>query len=278
MTHIHDKNYPGLQYLIADNIHSPDVAAIFSTRNGGVSGQTFETEHLRSLNLGFNSEGETYEHTAENYKIVASSQGFSVADVIGLQQRHTDIVIAIDEEKLLEDTVFYRINEEADALVTNVKGVLLSISIADCVPILLYDDKHKAIGAAHAGWRGTFSQIGAKTVRKMVELYGADPADIQVAIGPAVGLCCYEVGYDFYYQFIEAYGEKIDAFFSAQLGKVPHCDLKAMNKSFLMEAGVPSSNIEVSELCTRCNPELFYSHRRSGNKRGSMAAFIGMRK
>ena len=271
-----DQNFPALQYLAADNIHSSEVTAIFATRNGGVSGQTPETEHLRSLNLNFYSDGENAEDAAENYRIIASSQGFGVEDVIGVQQYHTDTIITVDEKTVLENRTFYCLDEKADALVTNVKGVLLSVRTADCVPILLYDGRNGAVGAVHAGWRGTFEQIATKTIKRMTERYGTNAADIQAAIGPAIGACCYEVGMDFYEQFHKQYGEDINDFFTVTLRNA-YCDLKAMNIAFLMEAGVPESNIDVSELCTMCNPELFFSHRRSDTKRGAMAAFIGMK-
>ena len=234
-----------------------------------------ETEHLRSLNLQFNK-ADCRDNVAENYRIIASSQGFRAEDVICVRQEHTDRIIAVDRA-LAEDRPPFILDETADALVTNINGVLLSVRTADCVPILLYDGAVRAIGAAHSGWRGTFMQIAAKTTRRMADLYGANPADVRASIGPAIGVCCYEVDFGFYEQFRKEYGASIEAFFQIRPGKKPFCDLSAMNKSFLIEAGVPEKNICVSELCTMCNPKLFYSHRRSGFHRGTMAAFIGMR-
>ena len=276
MTLINDKDRPTLQYLTADNIHSPKVTAIFATRNGGVSGQAPGTEHLSSLNFKFDSEGENSESVAENYRIIAASQGFCAENFFCLRQAHTDRIIIVDDKKLSEKRTRYCLNGEADALITNIKGILLAVRTADCVPILLYDSMNGAVGAVHAGWRGTFAQIGAKTVRRMTEIYGTNPADIQAAIGPAIGSCCYEVDVGFYQQFHKEYGDEINKFFILKSGSKPLCDLKTMNKSFLIESGLSANNIEVSELCTMCNPELFFSHRRSGSKRGTMASFIGM--
>lgn len=275
MTLTNDMTFPQLQYLTADNINSPEVSAIFTTRNGGISGKTPETEHFRSLNLQFNSERDTYLNVAENYRIVASSQGFKAEDVMSLWQKHTDKIIVVDK-KIAESRPHYKIGE-ADALITNIKGVLLSIRISDCVPILLYDSVNGAIGAIHAGWKGTLLQIGKKTLQSMSKLYGTDPIYIHAAIGAAIGVCCYEVGLDLYGQFRNEYGEAIDKFFEFKKGTKPYFNLSALNKSFLIEAGIPEQNIDMSEMCTMCNPELFYSHRRSGEKRGSMAAFIGMK-
>ena len=291
-----NKDFPQLKLFAADNICSNEVAAVFTTRNGGVSGELPETAYLKSMNLQLTPGEDTYNNLAENYKIIASSLGFAAEDVVGLHQEHTDRIIIADKETCGLFTATNKKNfeppsavhcplitdrcalgEGADALVTNIRGLLLSVRTADCVPVLLYDAKNGAIGAVHAGWRGTFLQIAAKTIRRMTALYSTSPADVKAAIGPAIGACCYEVGEDLHEKFRKEHGKSIDVFFRIKKGKKPHCDLSAMNKSFLIEAGIPENGIDMSELCTMCNPDLFFSHRRSGLKRGSMAAFIGMR-
>jgi len=219
----------------------------------------------------YGTEDEDSGNTAENYEIILSSLGYHIDDLYRLQQQHTDTIITVDSHNHNDQKT-----EIGDALVTNEKNKLLSIRTADCVPILLYDARTEAIGAIHAGWRGTLSQIVYKTVQRMKDLYGTNPTDIQAAIGPAIGLCCYEVDEDFYERFYTEFGKKINAYFTKP-GEKPHCDIITMNLSFLQDAGVQLSNIDISGQCTKCNPELFYSHRRSGNKRGSMAAFIGMK-
>ena len=307
MTLVSDNVFPLLRYFAADNICSAEVAALFSTRNGGVSGLAPGEEHYKSLNFQFFLEGDGDGNVAENYRIIASSQGFRAEDVVSLHQKHTDRIIAVDEpmaaahglsaaeasnnqnpsptdrSPLTTDRLrtgaasIQCLNEEADALVTDLKGILLSVRTADCVPVLLYDGVKKAVAAVHSGWRGTYQQIGIKTVKRMTKLYGTDPADIKAAIGPAIGGCCYEVDMDFHERFRSEFGNAIDKFFSNGSGGKPYCNLSAMNKSFLIAAGIPEQSIDISGLCTMCNPGLFYSHRRSGFKRGSMAAFIGMR-
>lgn len=283
MTLINDASFPGLQYITADNIHSPKVSAIFSTRNGGVSGQTPETEYLRSMNLSlrFSPDEEDYGNAEQNYRIIMSSQGFDFKNLVTLRQRHTSNIVVVDENVIEFNRSnpfgFNRISETADALITNIKGLLLSVRTADCVPILLYDSKNQAIGAIHAGWRGTLASIGPATVKRMVEVYGSDPKDIKAAIGPAIGQCCFEVGFDVYENFITEHGEGISKFFTIKPEGKPHGDVKSMNKAFLIEAGIPEKNIEVSDLCTKCNPDLFYSARYSGIKFGSLAGFIGLK-
>lgn len=250
MTLVNDANFPGLQYITADNIHSPEVSAIFSTKN-----------------------------TGENYRIVMASRGGDFKGPVTSEQKHTDNIVVVDEaaaEKSQRSGSF-RLREIADALVTDIKGLLLSVRTADCVPVLLYDSKNRSVGAVHAGWRGTLAGIVPKTVRRMTDVYGSDPKYIKAAIGPAIGLCCFEVGFEVREKFAVEYGESIDRFFTAKPGEKPYGDIKSMNREFLIEAGIPEKNIEMSDLCTKCNTDLFFSFRRSGEKCGSMASFIGLK-
>ncbi|MCL2407580.1 MAG: peptidoglycan editing factor PgeF [Defluviitaleaceae bacterium] len=283
MKFINDASFSGLQYITADNIHSPSVSAIFSTRNGGVSGGTPETEYLRSMNLSlrFSSGEEDYGNAKENYKIIISSQGFKFNNLVTLRQKHTSNIVVVDERVVEENRNnpfgFNRLSEAADAIVTNIQGLLLSVRTADCVPILLYDPKTKSIGAAHAGWRGTLAGVGRKTVECMADVYGSNPKDIKAAIGPAIGVCCFEVGFEVLDGFIKEYGDDIVKHFTTKYKSKPYCDIKLMNKAFLIEAGIFENNIDVSDLCTKCNPDLFYSARYSGEKYGSLAGFIGLK-
>jgi len=265
-----------LEYFTADNINSNDVTAVFSTRNGGVSGRVTGTEYLDSLNLQLNSPYDTLKNIIENYRIITTSLGFQASDVVAVHQIHTDNIVVVDNDAVVTSTP--HILGEADALITNIKGIALSIRSADCVPILLYDNVKKVVGAVHAGWMGTFMKSAPKAVKRMNEIYGSNPHDIRVAIGPAIGICCYEVDENFHVKFTSEYGNSINKYFRMQANGKPSCDLKAMNKAFLSEAGILEANISVSDLCTMCHSELFYSHRRSGEKRGTMAAFIGLKK
>ena len=281
MTLVNDKNFLGLQYITADNIHSPEVSAVFSTRNGGVSGKTPETEYLHSMNLSlrFSPEEEDYGNAGENYRIIMASQGFDFKNLVTLEQRHTNNVIVVDEG-LIERSQrfgFYRTRETADALVTNIRGLLLSVRTADCVPILLYDSKKQAVGAIHAGWRGTLAGIVLKTVKCMTDVYGSEPSNIKAAIGPAIGLCCFEIGFEIQENFVNKYGESIKRFFTNKPGSKPYSDIKSINRAFLIEAGILEQNIYMSDLCTKCNGDLFFSFRRSGEKFGSMSNFIGLK-
>jgi hypothetical protein len=247
---ITDTTFPNLQYITAENIHSPQVSAVFSTRNGG-----------------------------ENYKTLISCQGFEFENLVTLEQKHTANIVVVDEDAIGNrrrlDCI--NLNEAADALITNIKGLLLSVRTADCVPILLYDPYTKSVGAVHAGWRGTLAKIGPKTVKRMAGVYGTNPKDIKAAIGPAIGPCCFEVGFEVRDSFLTEHGTGIAEFFSIKLNNKPYCDIKSINKAFLTEAGIPDKNIEVSDFCTKCSPDLFYSYRYSGGRHGLMANFIGLK-
>lgn len=141
-------------------------------------------------------------------------------------------------------------------MVSDIPGVPLVILTADCLPIILADARHKVVAAVHAGWRGTFDMIAANAVAAMVGA-GANPAAIEARFGPYIGECCFEVGADLYSRFA-------DKFSLAAAPDRPSLDLGRLNKSILIESGLRPENIQTLALCTRDNPDLFYSWRRDG--------------
>ena len=144
---------------------------------------------------------------------------------------------------------------------------------ADCGTILLEDRRSGAVGACHAGWRGTAMGIAEKTARKMMEVFGSRPEDLYAALGPCIGQCCFETDRDVPDAMIQALGEEAESAIIRK-GEKYHVDLKAINRMFLLRAGIPAAQIDVSPLCTACDPEMFWSHRRHGDKRGSLGAVI----
>ena len=156
--------------------------------------------------------------------------------------------------------------EACDALITNRVGVALGVTIADCVPILLFDPVRKAIGIVHAGWRGTSQEIAVQTIEQMRKDFGVEPAHIRVFIGPSAGACCYEVGEDVAVKF----KNKIVSFKT----KRTFVDLKKENAAQFVCQGVNTKNIEVSRHCTICESGLFHSFRRDGATSGRMMAVI----
>jgi len=149
---------------------------------------------------------------------------------------------------------------EGDALITNHPGVAVSIRTADCYPILLADGRNRVVAAIHAGWRGTAAHIVEKTLDKMKTTFGTSPADVHAAIGPGIGVCCYEVGEDV-------------ARYFGYAGRT-HLDLASENRKQLEGWGVPGKNVEALGVCTFCDAERFFSYRREKEKAGRMTSFV----
>ena len=250
-----------LEYLTAENILAPHC---FTTRLGGVS-----TGVLSSLNLG-TARGDDPANVVENYRIIGSAVGFSPEDVVMARQTHSDIVLQADRRHRGAGLLTQPL-PECDALITNQPGVALFVSTADCTPILLWDPVTGAVGAAHAGWRGTAAQIGAKTAQAMVSAYGCDPTNIQAAIGPNISFCHFETDADVPEAMLSAFGEEIQPFIRAE-GQKFYLDLKAINALSLRRAGVKS--IDISTDCTVCHCNRFWSHRVTRGQRGAQGAII----
>ena len=240
----------------------------FSTRLGGVSEGEFT-----SMNMAFNR-GDNPESVTENYKRICKSAGFDFDSLTASAQDHNTFVRAVTSENKGVGIYKPRDLQSVDALVTNEKGVTLVTYYADCTPLFFVDIKQKAIGLAHAGWRGTVGRIGEKVVKKMTELYGTNPADIVAAIGPAISVCCYEVDKpcaDNFYALSDLDSSRF--VFPKDNGKYM-IDLLETNRQILVAAGVKNENITVSDVCTNCNSELLWSHRATKGKRGTMSAFM----
>ena len=240
----------------------------FSTRLGGVSEGEFT-----SMNMAFNR-GDNPESVTENYKRICKSAGFDFDSLAASAQDHNTFVRAVTSENKGVGIYKPRDLQSVDALITNEKGVTLVTYYADCTPLFFVDTKQKAIGLAHAGWRGTVGRIGEKVVNKMTELYGTNPADIVAAIGPAISVCCYEVDKpcaDNFYALSDLDSSRF--VFPKDNGKYM-IDLLETNRQILVAAGVKNENITVSDVCTNCNSELLWSHRATKGKRGTMSAFM----
>lgn len=249
-----------LEYLVADGIGVPHC---FTTRMGGVSEGAFG-----SLNLGWNR-GDTPENVVKNYHILAEEMGFSTDKLVLTRQTHSDIVRKVTAADACGfDNHNY---PECDALITNQHDCALAIFTADCTPILLWDPKTGAVGAAHAGWRGTASKIAAKTAQAMISAYGCRGEDIRAAIGPNIAQCCFETDEDVPLAMEKAYGTAVKDFIT-QKGNKYYVNLKEINAMTLREMGV--RHIDISTECTVCQCHRFWSHRVTGGVRGSQGAII----
>lgn len=221
----------------------------FSTRHGGVSTKPFNT-----LNLGGN-EDET--RNIEQNRIIALNElGLSINQLCNLHQVHGHKVNIAKTGR-----------QEGDALVSNQKGLILAVSIADCYPILFYDEQNGVIGAAHAGWRGTVEKIAAATINEMKKL-GAKTEDIQVAIGQGISQQKFEVGKEVIEQF-EAAGFPYSCWADNKI------DLIKCNAFVLKENNIPENNIWTMNRCTF--EDDFFSYRRDKGKTGRMWAVIAMK-
>ena len=276
------------EYLTSD-IFSGGMVHCFSTRRGGVS-----KGYLESLNLGVHR-GDDWNNVYENYRRLGAAVGFTPEQTVFTHQTHTDLVDRVGAADRGWG-LFREVEPERDGIYTNESGVALVCFSADCTPILLHDPVRRAVAAVHAGWRGTAKGIAARCVEAMVRDFGTDPAHLEAAIGPCIGPCCFETGPEVLAAIIAALGPEAKEFIF--LGGIrdqgsgirgdetePPCrdgtlpsvekyrlDLKGLNALWLRRAGV--HKIDVSNDCTRCQPARFWSHRLTGQARGSLAAII----
>ncbi len=260
----------GLVYHTADTLALPGLRHGFSTRAGGVSRGIFGT-----LNLGLHR-GDAEENVLANYRIFCAALDVPMERCVLSKQVHRSgvkIVLEGDAGAGLLRPQDY----EADALITNVPDLPLVIFSADCIPTLYYDPVTRCIGAAHAGWRGTALGISARTVEAMGRVYGARASDIRAAIGPGIARCCFETDGDVPAAMTAAYGAEAAPYLTQKENGKWQVDLKAINAHVLRRAGVLPEHIAVSGACTACDTALYWSHRRLGDARGSLAAVICLR-
>ena len=244
----------------------------FSTKEGGVSEGIF-----KSMNLSF-TRGDDSEKVKENYKRFFEAVGLTLNNMVMSDQIHEVDVLKIDEEKLssLGNDIEHRRFENVDGMITNLKNVPLVTFYADCVPLYIVDTKNKAIGMSHSGWRGTVKGMGIKTVEAMTSEYGTNPKDIVAVVGPSICKECYEVSKDVVDEFHKAYDSKFDVskIYDVTSKDKRQLNLWEANKQILMLAGITEENIVVSDVCTSCNHELLYSHRKTNGKRGNLVAIM----
>jgi YfiH family protein len=253
---------------------SPGLLHAFSTRQGGVSREPFAT-----LNLGM-SVGDEPAAVTENRERFFGGLGLNPDQIVRVQQVHGNGVLVVSAA-LADRPGFPRVLADegvaADALATDLPGLALTVSTADCTPILIVDPVHRAVAAVHAGWPGTAKRVAVETLLAMRRSYGTDPADCLAAIGPSIRGCCYEVD-----------GPVTEAMASA----LPHweryavstrpghwrLDLAKVNRALLEGAGLLRAQIEDLGLCTGCRNDLFFSHRTEKGKTGRMTSVIMLRR
>lgn len=225
-----------------------------TTRYGGTSWGPYA-----SLNLGLHTEDDrdtVLENRARLWRFLGTEEG----GVAGGHQVHGDLV------KRVNAPGYYN---GYDAFITNVPGIFLTVTIADCVPILIFDPVRNVIAAIHAGWRGTVADISGKTMQKMMEDYGSQPKDCVAYIGVCIDFDQFEVG--------EEVAQHFDPSLKKEVGEKFKVNLKEANRRQLTRAGIRSEAIEVSPYCTFRDSDRFFSHRKEGGITGRMLAIVGMK-
>ena len=256
----------------------------FSTRTGGSSLLNIRE---RVLNLGFTG-WDTRENVLKNRNAFQSAIGATDSPLVLLKQFHSAVALYLAAPTAEP--------HKGDASFTNSRSILLGVQTADCVPILLVDPKKRAVAAIHAGWRGTLARIAEKTIGEMRMHFGSNPADILAALGPAIGGCCYEVGTELVTEFASQFPDAEDYFDEPRTGEEPNplqwlnrmppghqpppknvrLDLRKANRAQLLAAGLRDANIFVSNMCTACHTDLFFSYRREAARSGRLLSVIGL--
>nr|WP_284700601.1 peptidoglycan editing factor PgeF [Thermoanaerobacterium sp. R66] len=253
-------------YTIPAFENTGKVKHLFSTRIGGVSGGPYS-----SLNLSL-TRYDDKESVYENFNRICHVANINYNDMVFSNQIHSDGIRIVNESDKGKNFGESDI-KNADALMTNERGIPIVTFYADCTPLYFLDPVKNVIALAHAGWRGTVKEIGPKTVKTMVTAFGSDKKDILAAVGPAIGFCCYEVGKDVADEISRLNINIDDVLLDKGDGKWM-LNLEMTNYYELINCGIKDENITISGLCTSCNIDEFYSYRRDKGITGSMAAFM----
>lgn len=247
----------------------PFVRHGFSTRLGGVSEGSFA-----SMNLSF-TRGDNPVAVRENFDRFCTAMGVQSEDVVISVQTHTanvKVVTAADRGQGITREKEYT---DIDGLITNDPNVVLCTQYADCVPLFFVDPVKRVVATSHGGWRGTAAGIAKVTVERMVSEFGCDPQDILTGIGPSIGFCCFEVDRPVYDAFCQVSVFDSTCFTDDGNGKY-HINLQEVNRLWMLRAGILPEHITVTDLCTKCHSDVFWSHRVTGDARGSLAGFISI--
>jgi polyphenol oxidase len=285
----------GVHWLPVPGWDLPWLWSGFSTRKGGLSRAYCDDDAEGELNLGFTA-ADQREAVLGNRRLLAeAATGSPETPLVTVRQFHSNLLVRATPA----DTTRQH-PRRADGLMTNDPGLLLTVMVADCIPVLVTDRKRRVVAAFHAGWRGTVKRIVETGIGRMRVEFGSRPRDLVAAIGPGIGPCCYAVGEEviseFDSQFIysrelfhEVYStdpvrNKYPMLFLTQrapghsdIGPQTHLDLVEANRRQLLDAGLRAKAIQIVGGCTSCQPEWFYSHRASQGHAGRLMAVIGIR-
>ncbi len=276
----------GIPYISFDMLDELGVPNLFTTRYISYDADTGIGE--KGLRLAV-MKTETVEEASpvcrRNRDVLAHQLGSSLSMECITDQKHTNYVHVASKDDLGIPTVgnFALHRHYVDGVVTDMPGVVLTVFGGDCPPVYIVDPVRKAIGLVHAGWRGTLGRIPEVAIANMVVRFGSDPGDMYAAIGPGICRDCYEMGDEVYDAFAEQWSKtEADMIlsrypaFNADGTEIPagkyHLDLREANKMTLLRAGIPEDHIAISNICTKCNADIFYSYRshRMENEQAAM--------
>jgi YfiH family protein len=247
----------------------PHVVHLVSTRHGGISESPYQ-----SLNFGFITEDSPSAVIENRIRLCQSIRVNPRALTIAEQVHESRVATVQGWDRGKGGLDLASRLPRTDAMITNLPQTPLMVLIADCVAVGLYDPVQRAVGIAHAGWRGTAAGITRKTVEEMSTEYGSRPEDMLAGISPSIGPCCYEVGPDVISAFDASYPEAGSHFFSNWHEDRSRLDLWQANRWQLIEAGLRNANIEIAGQCTACHTDMFYSHRAENGRTGRLGALI----
>ena len=273
----------GICYYTSSLLCDNGIVHGFFTRHGGVSGGAFDSLNVSTARKDKDGNCDKGENVFENYRLALSVLGTTPERAVGAKQVHENTVLCVENENSARginphlpemngcDGLF--LDESANDIDA------LCVKTADCVPVLLSSKDGKEVSAVHAGWRGTAADI----VTKAAEKFSCDKKDILCAIGPCIGVCCYEVGEEVYdavkrlFDF-KGIGHLTDSMFrnvcTCSASSKKKANLTEINRQLLISFGIPEENIDVSDICTACHEDEFFSHRASGGFSGTFVSAI----
>lgn len=253
----------------------PGLIHGFTSREGGVS-----EGFLSSLNLSF-TRGDKEENVRENFRRLGETIGLSPDRFVLTDQTHTANIRLVTEEDAGKGVTRALDYHDVDGLITNQPRLVLSVFVADCLPVLLYDPVHHVISALHSGWRGTVGRISGKAIRRMEENFHTDPKDVRVVIGPSICPDCYEVSQELADRFSKEFSSpsilRPGRIMEDGSGRHFYLNLWEAVRETLLDQGLEDSHIDILGLCTMENADWLFSHRATGGKRGNMAGIIALR-
>ena len=266
-TEIKVKN--GVPYIVFKNLELPGIVHGFSTRLGGVSEGIYST-----MNLSFHR-GDDMDAVMANHRRLAQAVGYDHRRLVFSDQVHETVIRKVTEEDAGKGITRESDITETDGLMTNVKDLPLITFYADCVPVFFYDPVKEVVAMNHSGWRGTVKNISRHMVEALNKEYGCEASDLICAVGPSICQNCYEVSEDVAEAFKDAYLPEQYMKMTKNIGNGKYLlDLHRANYYNLTGAGILPEHINVTDICTCCNPDFLFSHRASHGKRGNLGAVI----